>query len=171
MNILDMIIIMVLISFFAIGFKNGVIKEAINFLGIIVVFIISYILKDYIGNYLCLYAPFIKLGGSLEGLTAFNIFVYQAISFLIIFSVLLGIYVILVKASAFLQKIVNMTIILILPSKILGGIIGVLEGWLLLFMILICLMLPLGNNMILRESTLTKKILYKTPIVSSYTER
>ena len=171
MNILDILIIMVLLSFFAVGFKNGVIKEAISFLGIILVFVISYILKDYIGNYLCLYAPFIKFGGALEDLSSFNIFMYQAIAFLIAFSLLLGIYEILVKTSIFVQKIVNMTIVLILPSKILGGIIGILKGWLLLIMILILLMLPLGNNNIVRESTLTRKILYETPVVSAYTEK
>jgi len=162
---------MILLVFLLIGMKNGVIREAVLFVGIIVVFVISYMLKDIVGNFLCLNVPFIKFTGSLSGLSSFNILVFQTIAFLAVFSLLLGIYAILVKTSILLQKVVNFTIVLILPSKLLGGLIGFLKGWLFLFMVLLLLMLPLGNHSIVRESKLTKTILYKTPIVSNYTEK
>ena len=63
MNFLDIMILFLLFSFFLIGFKRGVIREVVSLLGIIIVFIASYLLKDYVGNYLCLYAPFIHFHG------------------------------------------------------------------------------------------------------------
>ena len=168
MNVIDIFIIMVMISFIVVGAHRGVIKEAVSFVGIVIVFVASYILKDYLGNILCLNGPFFKFGGALEGMSSFNILMYQAISFLFVFAILLLIYIVLVKTSTIVQKIVNFTVILVIPSKILGGLIGFLKGWLFIFMGLILLMIPYGSRNMMRESTLTKFILYKTPIVSSY---
>lgn len=169
MNLLDVFIIMIFLSFFVMGFKNGVIREVVNLVGIILVLVVSYLLKDWIGYYLCIYAPFFEFSGALKGFSSFNILMYQGISFFIVFGVLLSIYAMIVKTSALIQKIVNLTIILILPSKILGGIVGILKGWLLLFMSLIILMIPFGSSSFIRESSLTKKILYQTPVISNYT--
>ena len=171
MNFLDFIIILLLLSFFLIGFKRGVIREAVHLVGIIIVFVASYQLKGFVGDNLCLYGPFLHFTGVLENISSFNIFMYQTIAFLLVFSILLGVYAILCKTSQIIQKIVNLTIILILPSKILGGIIGVIKGWLIIFVGLIFLMLPFGNSEMIRNSTLTNTILYKTPFISSYTEK
>lgn len=171
MNLLDILLILIILSFFLIGFKNGVIREAVNLVGLIIVFVASYLLKGFVGKILCLYAPFIRFTGSLEGISSFNIFMYQTIAFLLVFSILLGVYAILAKTSKFIQKIVNMTIILILPSKILGGVVGIIKGWLIVFMALLLFMLPFGNSPMMRNSSVTKFILYKTPFVSSYTEK
>ena len=171
MNLFDIGIILILISFAAIGFKNGMIKEGVNFVGLVLVFIISYMIKGYVGNILCQYAPFFKFTGSIEGITSFNIFMYQAIAFILVFGILLGVYAILVKGSALLQKLLNLTIVLIIPSKIIGSIISVVKCWCYLFIILIAMMLPFGNQKIMQESTLTKMILYKTPVLSTYTEK
>ena len=171
MNLLDIGLIMILIAFFLTGFKNGVIKEVVNFVGIVIVFIASYLLKDFVGKFLCLYAPFFKFSEGLQGISSFNILVYQIIAFLIVFSVLLSVYALVVKASSFIQKLVNLTIILLIPSKILGGLVGILKGYLFLFIALTLLMLPLGNDKLLLESTLTSKILYETPILSKRMEK
>ena len=171
MNLFDIGIILILISFAAIGFKNGVIKETVNFVGLILVFIISYTVKGYIGDILCQYAPFFKFAGSIEGITSFNLFLYQAIAFILVFGILLGVYAVLVKGSAILQKLLNLTIVLIIPSKIAGSIISVIKCWCYLFVILIAMMLPFGNQKLMQESTLKDMILYKTPILSTYTEK
>lgn len=171
MNILDIAIIMLFVSFFFMGFKHGVIREVIHLVGIILVLVVSYYLKDIVGNFLCLHAPFIQFAGMLEGISSFNVLMYQVIAFLLVFSILLSLYAIAVQASIIIQKIVNMTIILLLPSKILGGIVGLLKGCLVIFMILTLLMLPFGNHQFLRDSTLTNKILYETPILSKKLEK
>ena len=68
-----------------------------------------------------------------------------------------------------MQKLVNLTIILIIPSKILGGIVGIIKGWIVLFAVFIVLMIPLRNYSIFTDSTLINKILYNTPVLSDYT--
>lgn len=169
MNLIDIGIILIFISAMAIGSKNGVIKEAINFIGIIVVFVAAYILKSWVGHYICLYFPFFTFRGSaLEGLTTFNIFMYEVIAFILVFLVLLGFYAILVKGSNLIQKVVNMTIILKPISMILGAIVAAVECWVLMFIIVVGASITLGTKDMYQESKLTNAILYKTPFLSNY---
>ena len=87
MNVLDIGIILILIMGFIIGFKTGVMRELVSFIGIIIVFIISFELKGLIGNILCKYLPFFKFSGGIAGLPIINILIYQTIAFLLIFSI------------------------------------------------------------------------------------
>ena len=80
-NILDIFIIMMLIMFVIVGFKRGVIKELVSLIGIIIIFILSWSLKNYIGNFLCIIFPFFKFIGPLKDIDAINILVYQGIAF------------------------------------------------------------------------------------------
>ncbi len=169
MILFDIGIIFILLICMIAGWKHGVIREAVSLVGIILVFIISYYAKGILGNIMCQYLPFIPLEGSLKEMTSLNIFFYQAIAFLIVFSILLGVYEILMKVSKWIQKIVNITIILWLPSKIAGAFIGLIKGWLLLFIILLVLNIPLKNLSYYEDSVLTKKILYETPVLRRIT--
>lgn len=169
LNIFDVGIILLFVMLAITGFKRGVIKELVALIGIIIVFIVSFSLKGIIGNFLCTLLPFFKFTGSIEGLTVINIFLYQTIAFLIIFSILLSIYAIALKISKFIQKLVNITIILWLPSKILGAIVSIIKGYIVLFAIFLVLMIPLKNQTIFNESSLINHILYKTPILSKST--
>lgn len=166
MNVFDIGIILLFIMFLIIGFKNGVIKEIVALIGIILIFIVSFNLKGILGNVLCTFLPFFKFTGAIEGITTINILVYQVIAFMIVFSILLSVYAIALKLSKFLQKIVNLTIVLWLPSKFLGALVSFVKGYIILFAILIVLMIPLKNQPLFSESSLTNYILYKTPILS-----
>ena len=167
MNVFDIGLILMCIMFFIVGFKRGAIKEAVSFIGIVLVFLISYHLKEVVGSFLCTFFPFIEFSGALEGLTTINIFLYQAIAFIIVFSLLLSIYSLLIKISGVLQKILDLTIIFLIPSKIIGAFISLLKGWIVLFAILIVLMVPFKNFSLISESKMVQTILYKTPILSS----
>ena len=136
-NILDIGLILIFIMFFIVGFKRGVIKELVQFIGTIIVFVLAYTFKGVIGNLLCTYLPFIKFKGVIEGISTINILMYQLIAFILVFSILLIVYEIILKVSNVLQKVVNMTIVLIIPSKILGGIISFLKVYLIVFVILL----------------------------------
>lgn len=171
MNIFDIGIILLYIMFFISGFKRGVIKELASLAGIIAVFIFSYILKGYLGNIFCLIFPFFKFSGTYEGITVINIILYQLLAFIIIFSVLIGLYGVVLKISKWLQKIVNMTIVLWLPSKILGGIVSLITGRIVLFIIFVILLIPLKDQAIYHESKQVNKIIYKTPILSKSTNK
>lgn len=152
---------------FIVGFKRGAIREAVSLIGIVVVFILSFILMKPFGNFLCMSLPFIKFGGSLEGLQSVNIIIYQFIAFIIIFSFFIGLYAFLLKISGIVEKLVDLTIILLLPSKIIGGIISLVTGYLIIF---ILLLLPFKKDAFFADSKVAPFILDKTPIISEKTE-
>lgn len=168
-NILDIAFMMILIMFVIVGFKRGVIKELVSLVGIIIVFILSWLLKNYIGNFLCIIFPFFKFVGPIEGLSSLNILLYQGIAFLITFCLLMFIYSISLKLSRIVQKIVNMTIILWLPSKILGAVVSFIKGYLLIMICCILLVIPFGNLDLFKDSRIMNYMLYKTPVVSKFT--
>lgn len=166
MNILDIGIIMVLLMFVISGIKRGVIKEAVSFIAIILVFVLSFSLKGIVGNILCMLLPFLEL----DGFVTINILFYQLLAFILVFIIMLGIYNVSLRISKFLQKLVNMTIILIIPSRLLGGVVSFLKGYVIMFVIFLFLMIPLGNFEIFKESTCISYMLNKTPILSGYTK-
>lgn len=169
MNIIDIGIILVLIMFAIVGFKQGVIKASVSLVGIIVIFIISYTFKDELGNVLCKYLPFFNFEGEIKGLVSLNILLYQMIGFFVIYSVLFIVYQIVIKISGILQKLVNFTIILALPSKLGGAIIGLLQGYIIVFALLMVAIVPLKDFDLISESKMINNIIHKTPIISSYT--
>lgn len=169
MNIIDIAIILILIMFGIVGAKKGIIKQGVSLIGIIIVFILAFIFKEHLGNFLCKYLPFFSYGGSLKGVVSINILIYQLLAFLLIYSLLLSLYNIILKLSGGLQRILNMTIILIIPSKIGGFLLGLVEGLLYTYMILILIAIPLKDNALFTSSTLPNKIIYETPIVSKQT--
>lgn len=166
LNIFDVGIILLLIMFLIVGFKNGVIREAFALIGIIAVFILSFVFKGLLGNLMCIILPFFKLSGVIEGFSVINILIYQIIAFMLLFAILLTIYEIFLKISKFIQKLVNLTIILILPSKLLGAVVSLIKGVIVLFAVFIVLMIPLKNSELFTGSTMVNQILYKTPILS-----
>ncbi len=170
MNIFDIGIILFIIIFIIAGAKQGLIKSAISLVGIILVFAIAFYLKEPVGNFLCKYLPFFNFSGDLEGLVSINILIYQLLAFIIILALLLTIYGAATTISGVVQKIVNATIILKIPSALAGSVIGLIEGYIFAFVLLLLLVLPLKNFDLFNDSKLTNFILYKTPIVSEKTE-
>lgn len=171
MNIFDIGIVLIFLMFAIVGFKNGIIKEAFSFIGIIIIFIISYQFKWVLGNFLCTALPFIKFKGTLAGISSVNILFFQTMAFIIIFAILLGIFKILLKFSKFVQKVVNMTIILLIPSKLLGALVSVFKCYIILFVVFLFLMVPLKEEKVFSESTFVDKILYHSPVLSKKAEK
>ena len=152
MNILDIVIALVLIMSAIIGFKRGAIKEVVSLVGIIIVFILAFSLKGVLGNVLCKWLPFFNFAGNLEGVTVLNILLYQLIAFLIIYSLLFSVYMIVVKISGVVQKLVHMTIILWLPSKLIGAVVAFITGYVMVFVVLLALLIPLKDTDIFKNS-------------------
>ena len=103
----------------------------------------------------------------LSGISSINVLAYNFIAFLIliiIFSILLRILLIVADA---IERVLKATILLAIPSKILGAILGMFEHYLLVFILLFILTLPIFNFRIINEAGLTSRILGGTPIVSS----
>lgn len=169
MNIFDIGILVILIMFFIVGWKKGVIKETVSLVGLIVIFVVAFTFKEEIGNVLCKYLPFFTFEGNIKDLVSLNILIYQMIGFIVIYSVLYAVYQIILKISGISQKIVNWTLILALPSKLAGAIIGLVEGYLIVSALLLVAIVPLKDHELIRESKLTNFVVYKTPIISNYT--
>ena len=169
MTAIDIVVLLLLVMFGVVGWKQGVIKEAVQFIGMIIILVISFIFKGELGNLFCKWLPFFNFNGSpIEGMTTLNILLYQILGFVIIFTVLYAIYNIILKISGIFQKLVNWTIILLIPSKLGGLILGLLEGYVLIFVILLIITgLPASYTSNFTNSSLVKTIVYKTPILSS----
>lgn len=169
MAAIDIVVLLLLVMFGVVGWKQGIIKEAVQLIGMIVILVIAFMFKGELGNIFCKWLPFFNFNGSpIEGMTTLNILLYQVLGFVIIFTVLYAIYTIILKLSGVFQKILDWTIILLIPSKIGGLIIGLLEGYILLFVLLLIITgLPASYTSNFTNSNLVQTIVYKTPILSS----
>lgn len=170
-NLLDVIIIFIILFSALIGFKKGAIKSTVSFVGLILVVIISYSLKNPIANFLITHLPFIDFGGLFKGVSVLNILIYEAIAFLIIFSLLEIILNIVIKLSGIVEKFLNATIILGIPSKILGGILGILEGIIYSFALAFILSFFSFSIELTQNSKLNNILLNHTPILTSFAQK
>lgn len=166
---LDIIIIMILLFGALIGFKRGIIKQSVITIGLILILVLSFILKNPVSSIMYKNLPFFNFGGLLENLSILNIIVYEGFAFLIVFSILSIIFIILIKISSIIEKILRATIVLAIPSKILGMLLGVFEYYIIIFIVLFVLSLPVFefNNDLFKESKTKSYILEKTPFISN----
>lgn len=168
MSIVDIFIIVFILIGGLLGLKRGAVKEFISSIGFFVIVVLSFLLKNPLSAIFYENLPFFKFGGIFKGVTALNIALYELIAFLVVALVLTFIWKLVEYASNIMQKIINMTILLGLPSKIIGFIIGLLEYYVLAFIIIYILTLPIFSVKPVIESKNAQFILNDTPIISSF---
>lgn len=167
MNVVD-IVILIFLGFGALlGFKRGFTKQLVSLVGIFAIVILSFLLKNPISVLLYNNLPFLNFGGIFKDLTVINILVYEFIAFFIIFILLTVIFKILLKVTSIFEKILKFTIILGIPSKILGAILGIVQNVIYAFIILYILNLPMFGVNIVEDSKIGNGILEKTPILTN----
>lgn len=169
MNIIDVIIILLILMCGVIGMKKGFVRTTISLIGIILVFIFSFYLKNPIAEALSLHLPFFSFTGSFKGATILNVIIYQIIAFIIIFTGLMFAYCFAVKISKILEKILDITFMLAIPSKIGGFIVGILEGAFISLIAVVVLSLPVLNFDLIRDSNIRKYLYNASPIVGNVT--
>lgn len=167
MNIIDIIIILILLMGGVIGFKNGVIRQTVSFVGFFIVVILSYFLKDFVSVILYKFVPFFSFSGSLAGVTTLNILIYEVIAFLLVYVILMAIYHFIVRVTRIVETILKFTVILGIPSKLLGMVVGFIETYIMVFIGLYCLSLPIFQIPMMNESGVRNTILNHTPGLSS----
>ena len=166
------IIILIFFAFgFLLGFKKGMISSFVSLVGMILVIALSFLLKNPLSVFLYEHLPFFHFFGFLNGISILNILLYEAIAFVILFSVFMILLKIILKVSKVLDKLIKMTIILTLPSKIIGGILGILQSYLIMFAILFFLNLSLFHVEFIQHSKMKSFILNETPILSYETKK
>lgn len=171
MSIVDIILLVVLAFGALIGFKRGFTKELVSFIGFILAVVLAFYLKDTVSVWFYGHLPFFKFGGILKGVTALNIFVYEVLAFLVVLSILMILQKILLFATGIIERIFDFTIILGIVSKLLGAVVGVIENFVIVFIALYVLTLPVFNMNILRDSKYGKMILEKTPFLSGVVDK
>lgn len=114
--------------------------------------------KDFLANWFSYNLPFFNFFGPIEGLTSINIIMYQMLAFLIMCIIFGIVLAVLVKITKVFEKILNFTIILGIPSKILGFIVGAIEGYILAFVILFFICQPAFNFSFVKILNLSSNI-------------
>lgn len=168
MNIVDILIIIFLLFGVVIGFKQGFTKSLVSFLGIIVVTIIAYFLKNPVSEFLMSFCPFFNFGGIIKGITVLNVAVYEIIAFALVFSILMVLLRVLLITTGVLETILKFTIVLGIPSKILGAVVGLIKNYIMVFFVLYLLSMP--NFIVvdfIKNSNYREPILKNTPLLSN----
>ena len=152
------------------GFKAGVIKKLTDFIGMFVVIILAFYLKNYISVIMYENLPFFNFFGLINGIDALNILLYEVIAFLVIFIALLFVLKVVLMLTGLVEKILKATVILSIPSKLLGIVVGVIEMYVYLFLILVIVSLPIFDSSFLKDSKMNNFILNNTPVLSGVSE-
>ena len=72
--------------------------------------------------------------------------------------------------TGLVEKILKATVILSIPSKLLGIVVGVFEMYVYLFLILVIVSLPIFDSSFLKDSKMNNFILNNTPVLSGVSE-
>ena len=171
MNVVDIVILIFLAFGALIGFKKGFTNQLVSLVGIFAIIIFSYLLKNPVSVFLYNNLPFVNFGGIFKDITVINILVYEVIAFFILFVLLTLVFKILLKVTSVFEKILKWTIILGIPSKILGAILGVIQNLIYVFIVLYILNLPTIEFDIVSNSKVASTILNKTPILTSVCDK
>lgn len=163
MNFVDILIILVLISGGLTGAHNGFFKQTVVLIGTIICFVLAWLLKNPIADFLSFNLPFF----SFNGLKSLNILFYQLAAFLSLLALFTAVLVVLIKITGIFEKILKMTIILGIPSKILGFVVGVIETYIIVFAVLFFAKQPIFSQELFEESTLTPIIVNSSPGLSN----
>lgn len=170
MNILDISII-IFVAFGAIlGFKRGFTHELIKALGFIAIIILSYFLKNPLSIFLYEKLPFFKFG-IFKSIEILNILLYEAIAFIICFALLSIALKIVSLITKVFEKILTATIILGIPSKLLGLLVGIVFHFVISFIVLYVLSFTLIDNGIVYNSKFREPILNNTPLLSNFIDK
>ena len=171
LNIIDIIIILFILLGGVVGFKEGVIKKLTSVVGLVLVLVLAFILKNKLSIYFYENLPFFDLWGVFKGIQILNVILYEVLAFLIIASLLMVVYRLLLGVTGLIEKVLNATIILSIPSKILGFIVGMIESYIWVYIFLFILTLPIINMKEVYTSKVAINIMKETPYLSKYTNK
>ena len=167
MTIVDAVVILFLLLGAVLGFKKGAIRSLVGLVGTIAVVVIAYYLKNPVADLLYNFVPFFDFSGNWQGLVTLNILLYESIAYVLVFVILYGLLSLILRLTGIIEKFLTMTIILGIPSKIIGAVLGFLEAVVFSFIILFVLLQFNGSHVWIKESTVAMSILDKTPLIGA----
>ena len=164
--IINILIILAIALGGFLGFKRGAARGLVNLISLIAISIVSFQLKDFLGNLFIKFLPFFNYGGKFNGMFSLNILIYQGIAFLIVFTLLYCVLNILVNLSNFMEIVDKFNPCIEKFSKPLGAAFGAIESCIVVFLVAFCL-LQFGHSQgIVMNNNMLKGIVEKTPIVN-----
>src|SRR5690606_31676814 len=166
---LDLILLGLLVFGFLIGLRRGFILQLIHMIGFIVSLIIAYKYYDDLAPLLKLWIPYPDLSSNatfkmvLDGIS-FDAAFYRVIAFAIIF---FAVRIVLGIIGSALDIVASLPVIKVINIWA-GGILGVIEIYLLVFILLyIAALVPIASiQTALTDSTIAETILKNTPYFS-----
>lgn len=167
MTIVDAVVILFLLLGAVLGFKKGAIRSLVGLVGTIAVVVIAYYLKNPVADLLYNFVPFFDFSGNWQGLVTLNILLYESIAYVLVFVILYGLLSLILRLTGIIEKFLTMTIILGIPSKIIGAVLGFLEAVVFSFIILFVLLQFNSSHTFIKESTVAMSILDKTPLIGA----
>ena len=171
MNLIDIIILLLILMGAVIGFKKGVFDKLASFVGLILITCASFILKNTLSVIFYENLPFFDFKGVFKGLQILNVIFYEIFAFIVVFAVLYLALKIIMQITGLVEKILKFTIFLAIPSKILGLVVGAIEAYFYLFIVLYILNLPVIKFDMLDDSKYANFILNNTPVLSGYADK
>lgn len=171
MSLIDIAILILILFGALIGFKRGFTRELVDCVGLIACLVLAYLFKNPVSMFFYNHLPFFTFGGIIKGVTVLNILVYEVLAFLITFSIFRIILSVIKLVTKVFEGILKATIILGIPSKILGAIIGAIKWVIISYIVLFVLALPIFNTNYINESKICSKLLNYTPILSNITDK
>lgn len=170
-GILDGIIVILFMLGIVYGTKKGFLHGIIAFAGLIVILTITFLLRGTVGDILLKGMPFFKFHGAYKGITALNILLYEAVAFILVFLFLLSILSLILKFTGILQKLIDSSIVLTLPSKILGVMVGLINTLIVIFIMLFVMVNINSTRKYVYESKIASLIMERTFILSSINDK
>ena len=170
-GIIDAITLLLILLGGIVGFKEGAIKKLTSVVGLVLVVVLAFMLKNKISFYFYENLPFLDLWGVFKGIQVLNVVFYEVLAFLIIASVLMLVYRILLGITGLIEKVLKATVILSIPSKLLGFVVGMIESYIWVYVVLFILTLPVINLKEVYTSKVANYIMTETPYLSKYTNK
>lgn len=166
MSIVDIVAIIVILLGGLFGFKKGTMKGFINLVAIVAIAIVAYVVKVPFENFVISKMPFFEFAG-FKGLFTLNIMFYQDVAFVLSFVILYCILNILLDVSGLVDMLTEFTIIMKVPDKIIGVILGAVESLVFVFILGYAMLNNPFTQKFIMQSNFTKMVVERTPVVSN----
>lgn len=170
---INIIIIVLLLFSILMGLKRGFILQTLHLIGFILAFMVASLYYGKLAPHLTLWIPYPDISGAGAWADFLQVFpletgFYNAISFAIIF---FATKIVLQIVASMLDFVAELPVLSFI-NKILGGILGFVEIYLILFIVLFILALtPIASIQdYINNSSIALKMLESTPYLSEKIE-
>lgn len=171
MAVLDGIIIILLVLGILYGTKKGFLNGIISLIGLFVSFIMALLLRGVVADILLKGMPFLKFSGSYKGITSLNILFYEAVAFILVFLFLLSILSLVLKITGIVQKVIDYSVVLTLPSKILGVIVGIINALIISYVMSFIMLNINSTRQMVHDSKIAPYLLKNSVVISKDTKK